>query len=183
MILPSLRSSPILPQLLPWISPGTFYSWPHASLKPTPLSQLQWNHSTNRVTFLRGKCGCTFPVLLGQEYRSGSHFFLQGIFPSQSSNHHLLHWQADSSPLEPPGKLHPWGIKSQFLHTQPCLPAAVYLLRVLSGTLQVHNSITVSFFPASMHLHMYFSCQTGPPPPPSDSSTIIFLQNLLTNCW
>ena len=37
----------------------------------------------------------------------GCHFLLQGIFPTQGSNPHLLcllHWQADSLPLRPPGK-------------------------------------------------------------------------------
>ena len=29
----------------------------------------------------------------------GCHFFLQRIFPTKSSNLHLLHWQADSLPL------------------------------------------------------------------------------------
>ena len=28
----------------------------------------------------------------------GCHFFLQGIFPTQGLNPHLLHWQADSLP-------------------------------------------------------------------------------------
>ena len=35
------------------------------------------------------------------------HALLQGIFPTQGSNQHLLcflHWQADSSKLAPPGK-------------------------------------------------------------------------------
>ena len=31
---------------------------------------------------------------------------LQGIFPAQGSNSHLLHWQAGSLPLAPPGKPH-----------------------------------------------------------------------------
>ena len=31
-------------------------------------------------------------------------FLLQGIFPSQVSNLHILHWQADSLPSEPPGR-------------------------------------------------------------------------------
>ena len=38
----------------------------------------------------------------------GCHFLLQGIFPAQGSNPHflhLLHWQVDSLPLPPPGKL------------------------------------------------------------------------------
>ena len=37
----------------------------------------------------------------------GCHFCLQGIFPTQGSNSHLLcllHWQADSLPFEPPVK-------------------------------------------------------------------------------
>ena len=29
----------------------------------------------------------------------GCHFLLQGIFPTQGSNPHLLHWQADSLPM------------------------------------------------------------------------------------
>ena len=36
------------------------------------------------------------------------HFFLQGIFPTQGLNPHLLcllHWQASSLPLAPPGRL------------------------------------------------------------------------------
>ena len=32
------------------------------------------------------------------------HFLLQGIFLTQGSNLHLLHWQVDSLPLAPPGK-------------------------------------------------------------------------------
>ena len=46
--------------------------------------------------------------LLSQEYWSGCHFLFQGIFPTQGLNPHvlcLLHWQAGSLPLAPPGKL------------------------------------------------------------------------------
>ena len=32
------------------------------------------------------------------------HFLLQGVFPTQGSKLHLLHWKADSLPLESPGK-------------------------------------------------------------------------------
>ena len=45
-----------------------------------------------------------------QEYWSGCHFLLQGIFPTQGLNLHLLyllHWQADSLPIAPPGKPKP----------------------------------------------------------------------------
>ena len=34
----------------------------------------------------------------------GCHSLLQGIFPTQGSNRHLLHWQAGSFITEPPGK-------------------------------------------------------------------------------
>ena len=42
------------------------------------------------------------PLSMGfssQEYWSGCHFILQGIFQTQGSNPHLLRWQADSLPL------------------------------------------------------------------------------------
>ena len=50
------------------------------------------------------------PLSMGfsrQEYWSGLHALLQGIFPTQGSNPHLLHLlhcQAGSLPLAPPGK-------------------------------------------------------------------------------
>ena len=43
----------------------------------------------------------------GKDTRVGCHSHLQGIFPTQRSNLHLLRlllWQAGSLPLEPPGK-------------------------------------------------------------------------------
>ena len=44
---------------------------------------------------------------LGKNTGVGRHFLLQGIFLTQGSNSHLLHflhWQVYSLPLEPPGK-------------------------------------------------------------------------------
>jgi len=43
---------------------------------------------------------------LRQEYWNGLHFLLQGIFLTQGSNLHLLHWQARIGffTTEPPGK-------------------------------------------------------------------------------
>ena len=35
----------------------------------------------------------------GKNTGVGCHFLLQGIFPTQGSNPHLLHWQVDSLPL------------------------------------------------------------------------------------
>ena len=41
----------------------------------------------------------------GQNTRAGCHFLLQGIFPTQGSNPHLLHWQEGSLPLSHLGKM------------------------------------------------------------------------------
>ena len=49
---------------------------------------------------------------LGKNTQVGCHPLLQGIFPTQGLNLHLLHllhWQAGSLPLVPPGKL-PFGV-------------------------------------------------------------------------
>ena len=46
----------------------------------------------------------------GKDTGVGCHALLQGIFPTQGSNLRLLcllHWQADSLPLAPPGKPRP----------------------------------------------------------------------------
>ena len=45
---------------------------------------------------LLGSCPWDFP---GKNTVVGCHFLLQGIFPTQSSNLRLLHWQMDSLPL------------------------------------------------------------------------------------
>ena len=46
-------------------------------------------------------CPWDFP---GKNTGVGCHTFLQGIFLTQGSNPQLLHWQAGSLPLAPPGK-------------------------------------------------------------------------------
>ena len=40
----------------------------------------------------------------GKNTGVGCHALLQGIFPTQGLNLHLLHWKVDSLPTEPPGK-------------------------------------------------------------------------------
>ena len=40
----------------------------------------------------------------GKNIGVGCHFLFQGIFLTQESNLHLLHWQVDSFPLGAPGK-------------------------------------------------------------------------------
>ena len=55
-----------------------------------------------------------------QEYCSGLHFLLQGIFQTQGSNLcllRLLHWQADSLPLYHLGSPSTFSINSKHLHT------------------------------------------------------------------
>ncbi|MGE2757601.1 hypothetical protein, partial [Escherichia coli] len=47
-------------------------------------------------------CPWDFP---GKNTGVGCHFLLQGIFPTQGSNPHLLHWQVDSLPLSHQGNL------------------------------------------------------------------------------
>ena len=69
------------------------YAWlSHVSL---------WRHGLQPT---RLQCPWDFP---GKNTGLGCHFLLQGIFPTQGSNPgllYLLHWQADSLPLAPPGK-------------------------------------------------------------------------------
>ena len=56
----------------------------------------------------------------GKNTGVGCHFLLQGIFPTQGSNPHLLYWQADSLPLSHLGS--PFGLfiidKKVFLLTE-----------------------------------------------------------------
>ena len=60
----------------------------------------QWWHFSHSVT--SNSCNpmdCSLPGSSAhrEEYTGvGCHFLLQGIFPTQGSNSHLLHWQADS---------------------------------------------------------------------------------------
>ena len=64
----------------------------------------------------------------GKNTGVGCHFLLQGIFPTQESNPHLLcflHWQARSLPLAPPGKPHPVSIGNINVHTTFFLQNAV----------------------------------------------------------
>ena len=60
-----------------------------AKSRPTLL----WRHELLPARFL---CPWDFP---GKNTEMGCHFLLQGIFPTQASNPHLLHWQVDSLPL------------------------------------------------------------------------------------
>ena len=65
------------------------------------MSESLWPHGLEPASFL---CPGNFP---GKNTGAGCHFLLQGIFPTQGLNPHLLpllHWQLDSLPLAPPGR-------------------------------------------------------------------------------
>ena len=59
---------------------------------------LLWSHELWSAKLL---CPWDF---LGKNTAMGCHFLLQGIFLTQGSNPHLLHWQVDYFTTEPPGK-------------------------------------------------------------------------------
>ena len=102
---------------------------------------------------------CQVPLSMGfprQEFWSGLPFYL-GIFPTQGSNPHLLHWQADSLPLNhqasPPNTLLPpylwqrmeeftwlWGKTQHFLVSPKWLNYfwSSFLIRILKT--RVHNN-------------------------------------------
>ena len=62
------------------------------------VSNSVWPHVLKPARLL---CPWNFP---GKNTGVGCHALLQGIFPTQGLNLGLLHWQADSLPLAPPGK-------------------------------------------------------------------------------
>ena len=80
------------------------------------------------------------------------HAFLLGIFSTQGSNLHFLHWQVDSSPIEPPGK-----------------PEMIMLLLLLSRFSRVRLFATQWTVACQVPLSMGFSRQeywSGLPCPP-----------------
>ena len=75
----------------------------------------------------------------------GCHFLLQGVFPTQRLNLHLLHWQEDSLPLVPPGK------------PQNLLPRYVNLLLTLPQESLHSDSCLTSPTPREVEKRRYFS--------------------------
>ena len=55
---------------------------------------------------------------LGKNTGVGCHLLLQGIFPTQGSNLHLLFWQEDSLPLSHQGRAFTVCVLSRFSHAQ-----------------------------------------------------------------
>ena len=74
------------------------------------VSDSLWPHGLQPAGFL---CPCNFSV---RNTGVGWHFLLQGVIPIQELNPWLLcllHWQEESLPLVPPGKLKKYSIVSQ----------------------------------------------------------------------
>ena len=80
----------------------------------------------------------------GKNTRVGCHALLQRIFPTQGSNQHflcLLHWQAGSLPLAPPGK----PLISPYANTKYVILTSSWMM-VMMMIMIYNNSITVSNF-------------------------------------
>ena len=91
---PTQNIRPFLPFVKPSAIYPLYYMCMHAKLLScVPLFVTPWAVA-HQAPLLMG--------FLRQEYWSGCHFLLQGIFLTQGSNPgllHLLHWQANSLPL------------------------------------------------------------------------------------
>ena len=85
-----------------WCPRMTRVLWsPGESPENACLCLVMSNSAASRTVTARLLCPWGSP----RKHRGvGSHFLHQDIFPTQGSNLCLLHWQADSSPLAPPGK-------------------------------------------------------------------------------
>ena len=90
-------------------------------------------------------CGLKPPRLLfpwdfpGKNTGVSCHFFLQGIFLTQGSTHllQLLHWQADSLPLEPP--------ESESWSRSVCLTLCDHMDYTVHGFLQARILECIAF--------------------------------------
>ena len=91
------HSSP-LAWRIPWTEePG--------GLQSIGLQSWTWQKWLNILTYKElqfPKILCSWDFL-GKNTLVGCHFFLQGIFPTQESNLHLLNWRVDSLPLSHQG--------------------------------------------------------------------------------
>ena len=96
--------------------------------------------------------GCGLPVSSvhgdspGKNAGVGCHALLQGSFPTQGSNSHLscvLHWQASSLPLAPPGK--PPAHSKHSINSGPGVYPSIHL----SIHPSIHHSIHPSIHPSN----------------------------------
>ena len=79
----------------------------------------------------------------GKNTAMGCHFLLQGIFPPEESNLHLLHWQVNSLPLIP----HGISLGTIYIHMCMCTYICIYIcvcwVLVASGRLWHLDSLVV----------------------------------------
>ena len=95
----------------------------------------------------------------------GCHALLQGIFPTQGSNLHLLcllHWQAGSLPLAPPGKPPDstvnWTNKLWYCHQQSLLAIPGEKNRILVITSNIFCSLSFPFrLLLGWHMHRLYT--------------------------
>ena len=67
-------------------------------------SQTQLKRLSTHAQTVNHQAPLSMEFFQARNTRVGSHSFLQGIFPTQGSNLHLLHWQLDSYHWALPGK-------------------------------------------------------------------------------
>ena len=93
-------------KFLNWVITISLLLRPSCVLSPFSHFQL---FETPRTVAHQALLSMRFPR---QEHWSGCYFLLQGIFPTQGSNLHLLYWQAGSLPLAPFGSTSVFIIKT-----------------------------------------------------------------------
>ena len=107
------------------------YSWCICvCAKPCPT--LLWPKGLQPTRLL---CPWNFP---GKNIGKGFHFLFQGIFQTQGSHSHLLHWQVDSLPLSHQGSPK----KLSTLHH--------YLVKMTGRNLQLNSETSISYWTVSL---------------------------------
>ena len=84
-------------RIMDWVT-VQYSSYTCAEFSHSVMSDSLWPHGLYPTKLL---CPWDFP---GKNSEVGCHFFFQGIFPTQGSNLHLLHWQMGSLLLQLPRK-------------------------------------------------------------------------------
>ena len=110
-------------------------------------------------------CPWNFP---GKITGMGCHFLLQGIFPTQGSNLHLLcllHWQADSLPLHHLGSLNILNLIS--FKVTLCQPSTLIKPQILNSYLKIEdikliNTVNLKFCFFFLKFFNVVSIDTGP---------------------
>ena len=97
---------------------------------------------------------------LGMNTGVGCHALFQGIFPTQGSNLHLfclLHWQAGSLPLMPPGKP-----TSSLEYSKSLFLRPLHLQCILSSLFSTGETLRFKIHWAEQVVGNYRSLKSGP---------------------